>query len=116
LPDKEFLDQMLYRYNGIPKSIMANRDIIGLFLPLLRADLAVVETYVYGEGEGLPCPISVFGGTQDKIANQADLEDWQAYTRQEFRLRMFEGDHFFLKSAQASLLEAIQQDLFAYCS
>jgi medium-chain acyl-[acyl-carrier-protein] hydrolase len=63
----------------------------------LRADLAVCETYEYRDSKPLDCPISVFGGWQDTGVSRADLDAWRLQTTAQFSLRMFAGDHFFIK-------------------
>ncbi len=78
-------------------------------LPLLRADFALYETYAYSIEPHLNCPISAFGGLQDHRVNNSNLESWRAQTGVSFSLRMFLGDHFFLK--QPLLLKALSQEL-----
>src|SRR5262245_18244721 len=80
-------------------------------LPVLRADFAVCETYIYTAKPPLTCPISVFGGLQDPRVSYAELAAWREQTCRAFIHRMLPGDHFFLHSAQALLLRALAQDL-----
>jgi len=79
--------------------------------PMLRADIAIDETYVYADGEPLESPMSAFGGLQDPKVSHDDLAAWCNQTRCAFIQRMFPGNHFFLQSAQALLLQAISRDL-----
>jgi len=85
-------------------------------LPLLRADLALHETYAYTADEPLNCPISAFGGLEDDEVSRDDLAAWRKQTHGPFNLRMFPGDHFFLRSARTPLLQALSQDLAAFLS
>lgn len=55
----------LRHYNFIPNAVLENQELMQLFLPILRADFAVLETYVYHHAPPLECPISVFGDLQD---------------------------------------------------
>ena len=73
-----------------------------IMLPILRADFALYETYLYSTEPPLNCPISAFGGLQDRRVNDSDLEAWRAQTSASFSLRMFPGDHFFLKHASSA--------------
>jgi medium-chain acyl-[acyl-carrier-protein] hydrolase len=52
------------------------------------------------------CPLTVFGGWQDQIANPEDFQSWRSYTDGPFDLRMFEGDHFFTERQPERFLEA----------
>jgi medium-chain acyl-[acyl-carrier-protein] hydrolase len=110
LPDAEFMEE-LHRFNGTPRDVLENAELMHLFLPVLRADFAVCETYIYTPEEPLACPISVFGGLRDGKVSQSQLEAWREQTRGSFKLRMFAGDHFYLHALQESLLRAISQEL-----
>jgi surfactin synthase thioesterase subunit len=108
LPEKEFLAE-LRRLNGTPSELLGHEELMAIMLPLLRADFAVYETYVYSTEPPLSCPISVFGGLHDHRVNNSDLEAWGAQTDVSFSLRMLPGDHFFLK--QPLLLRVLSQEL-----
>ena len=110
LPDPEFIAE-LDRLNGTPAEVLQNAELMGLLLPVLRADFAVNESYIYAAGEPLDCPISAFGGLQDNLTSRDKLEAWRHQTRGAFTLRMFPGDHFFLHNTRAALLHALAQDV-----
>jgi medium-chain acyl-[acyl-carrier-protein] hydrolase len=110
-PEPAFVEQVSIRYGALPKLIVDDPELMRLFMPTLRADLAVCETYEYQDGDPLDCPISVFGGWQDNGASRADLDAWRLQTTAQFSLRMFAGNQFFIKSAKAELLRAITDDL-----
>lgn len=110
LPEAEFVEE-LRRFNGTPELVLQNAELMQLFLPLLRADLALHEAYTYTADEPLDCPISAFGGLEDEEVSRDELAAWRDQTRGAFTLRIFPGDHFFLRSARALLLWAVSQDL-----
>jgi medium-chain acyl-[acyl-carrier-protein] hydrolase len=108
LPTNEFVTE-LRRLNGTPSELLDYDELMEIILPLLRADFAIYETYVYSTGPPLNCPISVFGGLEDRAVNKSDLEAWRAQTSGVFSVRMFPGDHFFLK--QPLFFQALSQEL-----
>jgi medium-chain acyl-[acyl-carrier-protein] hydrolase len=110
LPNSEFL-QELRRLNGTPEAVLQNDELMQLLLPTLRADFAVLETYVYTPKPPLDCPITAFGGLQDPEVCCEVLEAWREQTRAAFSLHMFPGDHFFLHTAQSLLLQSLNQTL-----
>jgi len=110
LPDAALIQEVQQRYNGIPQVILQDEDLLSLFLPTLRADITLVETYSY-TGSRLEAPISAFGGDNDNLVNVADLASWGDLTRAGFRLRVFPGDHFFIQSQQEALIQAMVSDL-----
>ncbi|MEA5503587.1 thioesterase domain-containing protein [Halotia wernerae UHCC 0503] len=110
LPEIELLEE-LHHLNGTPKEILKNAEMMQLLLPLLQADLAVDETYVYTTEPPLESPITVFGGLQDPETSCDDLEAWHKHTNSSFSIKMFTGDHFFINTIQPLLLQAISQEL-----
>lgn len=110
LPDTEFVEK-LYRYNGTPEKVLKNAELMKLFLPILRADFTLNETYVYISEPPLGCPISAFGGLQDEQVSHASIAAWREQTYSHFSMHMFSGDHFYLKSQQKELLLAISDRL-----
>jgi surfactin synthase thioesterase subunit len=82
-----------------------------VFLPTLRADFAILETYFYASSQPLECPITAFGSSADSKASELELAAWRNQTRGEFALQLFPGDHFFLHSERKPLLAAITAQL-----
>jgi len=111
LPDSVFFEELAKRYDGLPATIAGDPELRRLFLPLLKADLAVIETYTHVTGDPLDCPISAFGGLDDPQVPQNDLASWSVHTRAAFKLRMFPGSHFFLKACRSPLLQALSADI-----
>ena len=110
LPAKEFLAEVR-RLNGIPKEVVEHDELMEIVIPLLRADFALYEAYVYSAEPPLNCPISAFGGLQDRKVTHRDLEAWRDQTTGAFSLRMLPGDHFFLNTTQPLLLQMLSQEL-----
>jgi medium-chain acyl-[acyl-carrier-protein] hydrolase len=114
LPESRFIEEFCRRYDSIPPAVLQNGELLQLFLPAIKADMSLIETYVYEFEEPLECPISAFGGLEDREASSAELTAWREQTTSIFDLRMLEGDHFFLKSQREIILEAISGDLLAH--
>jgi medium-chain acyl-[acyl-carrier-protein] hydrolase len=110
LPDAEILAKVR-RLGGTPEEVLDSSEIMELFLPVLRADFTVCETYVYQDREPLDCPITAFGGNDDPQVSRSELAGWQARTRKPFVLHMFPGDHFFLQSCESLVLNVLAHDL-----
>lgn len=112
LPDAELVASLRRRFDGIPAALLDNPDLLAVFLPTLRADCQLLDAYEYVSEAPLECPVAVFGGEQDRSVGRSELEGWATQTSQAFTVRMFPGDHFFLKGpARPLLLQAIRQDL-----
>ncbi|MGK7908956.1 MAG: type I polyketide synthase [Synechococcus sp.] len=110
LPDPQFISK-LREYNGTSAEVLDNPELMQMFLPVLRADFAILETYFYTGGDPLTCPISAFGGKRDRKIGMEAIAAWRDQTRSDFSLQMFSGDHFFIHSEREALLQHIAQQL-----
>lgn len=111
LPAPEFISELTRRYDGVPREVLADADLMRLFLPMLRADISIIETYSYIAEPPLDCPISAFGGLQDPLVTEHELNAWRIHTLRQFQLQMLPGNHFYLQRNRTLLLESIVQDL-----
>jgi medium-chain acyl-[acyl-carrier-protein] hydrolase len=110
LPDAE-LCAHLARYNGTPRALLDEPDVMRLLLPAIRADLAAAETYAYGGGAPLACPLTAFGGDADEVAAYGELAAWSAHTTGPFAQRTFAGDHFSLFRTDSGVVEILCEAL-----
>jgi medium-chain acyl-[acyl-carrier-protein] hydrolase len=110
LPDREFLAG-IKKLGGTPDEVLQNEELMELFLPILRADFTLLETYQYVPGPPLACPISAYCGTEDKEVSKEEMAGWQEQTTSTFKLTMIPGNHFFIHSQQDLLLKYISQEL-----
>lgn len=110
LPQAQFIEE-LSNLNGTPREVFEQPELMNMLIPLLRADFAVSQAYEYVGERPLDCPLSAFGGLQDVFVPREQLTAWRTQTTTAFNLLMFPGDHFFLQTAQASLLQAISLEL-----
>ncbi len=113
LPDAAFLAALEQRYRRIPAAVLANREMLDLLLPGLRADFELFETYRYTPEDPLDCPITVFGGTDDQRSPRPDLELWNQETRSASSLRLFPGGHFFFEDDLPGFLGILAAELRA---
>ncbi len=114
LPQHSFLAELQRRYNGVPNILIQNTEMLQLFLPIMRADMTICETYAYIDEAALNLPISAFGGLQDHHVSQDDIIFWRHQTSETFTLQMLNGDHFFLRDARIPLLNVIAEELIQF--
>ncbi len=108
LADRKFVEELTRLYNGIPPEFLGDEALIEVFLPILRADIAVVESYRFREDEPLDCPITVFAGIDDESVSWDQLLAWKRFTSRRFALQMLPGGHFY---PQRPLLQTISATL-----
>lgn len=80
----------------------------------LRFTTAFMDDYRYQPSELLTCPITVYGGFQDRLVRYQDLTRWQAYTRGTCKIQQFPGAHDYLSVMREMLLNAINTQLQPY--
>lgn len=110
LDDAAFLDEV-QKLGGTPQEVLQHRELIELLLPVLRADFTLVEAYRYTPEPPLGCSITAFGGLADSRVLREDVAQWRAQTDGSFALRMFPGDHFFIRGGERALMQYIRHDL-----
>ena len=111
LPDAEFIATLRARYNNIPDIVVNDPELLAIYVPLLRADVTLLDTYVYTPDRVLDCPIVALGGVDDERVPYASLEAWREHTTQSVRVRQFPGGHFYLQSGYPALLKVLAQEL-----
>lgn len=111
LEDAAFTAAVQQRYNGIPPVILEDAELLALFLPMLKADFSVIETYRYTPEAPFDFPITTFVGLQDPGTNQQEMDGWQAHTTRPLGRYSFPGDHFYLQNQRSALLQAVSTSL-----
>tara|TARA_B100000614_G_scaffold254860_1_gene270928 strand:- start:132 stop:878 length:747 start_codon:yes stop_codon:yes gene_type:complete len=107
--DDETLKKEVQTYNGIEESILENDELLELFLPIIRSDFSIYESYHPKDSTPLPCDILVFSGCEDSSVNAEEIQGWAAYTTGKFEHTPFPGGHFFIKNHIKSIAEHINQ-------
>jgi len=101
----------LRRLGGTPPAVFENLELLDLFLPIVRADIRLVEAYVSPSSTRLSCPITVFRGTRDSHTSADDCPRWGELTSGSLTLNTIAGDHFFPFTQRAQFLTAMTQEL-----
>lgn len=109
LPENEFIKE-IEQLNGTPREVLNNKELIELFLPLLRADFKLADTYRANEIK-MPFPITVLHGKDDVGIKREQLAAWGRLSAEEYSLVEFEGDHFFINQSGHKVLEHVSSVL-----
>ena len=114
LPLQSFLLELEARYGGLPRELLTDQEMLDFYLPILRADLQLIETYQYKDTSPLSCPIVVSGGLADRSIWLEGLESWKHHTVGAFAVQRYDGDHFYLSGvSKVSLLRMVREKLIA---
>lgn len=108
LPDQEFIDEII-KLGGSDKALFENKELLAIFLPILRADYKIIETYDYQEDEfKLNCGITAFHGKNDPNVSFESMLEWRSYTKKPFSIYQYEGDHFFINKFTEEIIQIIK--------
>lgn len=94
-PDDELIREMRL-LSGTDEQLLADPEILGLTLPPLRADYAMLSARTYVPGPRLPCPVVALTGDSDPRVSVEGARAWERETAGPFELRVLTGGHFFL--------------------
>ena len=108
--DTAFVELVARRYNDTALLDISTKhpEMLPLFLPQLRADIASFEAYACptpSTPPALSCPICACAGTLDPRVSEEGLAAWKLHTSSQdaalFKVLRFPGDHFYTKAEQS---------------
>ncbi|VVP70031.1 Linear gramicidin dehydrogenase LgrE [Pseudomonas fluorescens] len=103
--DAELIND-LRELNGTPEEVLANKELMSITLPVLRADFLLCGRYTYRKRQALTCALHVLGGEDDR-ASEDQLSAWRRETTGRFSLHLFQGGHFFIHEQEQRVLERL---------
>ncbi|WP_030542845.1 thioesterase II family protein [Streptomyces albus] len=109
MTDAELIAE-LRAVNGTAPEVLASAELMSMYLPILRADFKVAETYPPTR-EPAPCPLTVFGASRDVFVPTGDLSAWSRLGGDDTEVRVYDGDHFVIRSARSRICRAVRADL-----
>lgn len=110
LPNEEF-KQKVSELGGTPREVLENDELLSVFLPILRADFKINETYEYVERQDkIDCDITVLSGKKDDIKLN-EIVEWRKHTAGKCNIYMLEGDHFFINTHSDDVIKIINNTL-----
>jgi len=98
---------------GLPDEVLAEPGLLRRFLPTIRADFAVFETYAFTPERPLSCPVVAFTGSEDTDVPAARVEPWSVESTGRFEHHVLPGGHFFVHTARTALLNLVRGELAA---
>jgi surfactin synthase thioesterase subunit len=110
LPSHDFW-RRIAKYEATPTEILNNAEYRALFEPQLRADFKLFETANATAPLVLDCPITVFGGLNDKSPSPEQLNGWKTATSRNCEYHMFDDGHFFINAHRTELLRTVEAKL-----
>ncbi|WP_025131878.1 thioesterase II family protein [Pseudomonas sp. PH1b] len=98
---------VLQAMGGVPAVVLAEEDLMQMYLPVIQADIQMVYSYAQAQARPLDIDMVCLSGTQDLIAPPEQMQQWRGYTRGRFEQFVFAGGHFFLDGQVMSRIKAV---------
>lgn len=92
LPDREFAIEVNKRWGAVPAQILGAPEFLSIFLPALRGDLALVDSFPDQVGEAVDIPLFVFSGVEDDL-DEVGIKRWESHTNGAMQLFRHPGAH-----------------------
>lgn len=105
--DEPALREELIRLGGTPSEVLNNEELFGLYLPTLRADLAILESYQRTMTNRLSVPLTVLAGFADECTPLGDLIPWQELSSGPVTIVALPGGHFFYPGNEQAILQSL---------
>ncbi|MGL4798882.1 MAG: thioesterase II family protein [Cellulosilyticaceae bacterium] len=108
LSDDQFT-QRIKALGGMSEEVLENEELMAFFLPIIRADFQVVETYSPKVlEEPLRCKVVLFQGDEDAYTKEDALSEWHKLVAEPLKIYTFSGGHFFINEKRSEVLETLQ--------
>jgi surfactin synthase thioesterase subunit len=103
--DQVLLD--LRRISQAHSSLLDDREVLALMLPMLQADFELYANYRYRDTTPLQSPIvAIRGATDSYITRESQLE-WKRHTARRFLFHTIPGPHLFMVDSPAALIALV---------
>lgn len=113
LPENEFIEE-IKKFGGLSNEILEFKPLLDLLLPVIRADLKIVETYNCFEfNKKMHSDITLLRGNTDNITEEEMLR-WSESTLKKSKLINFSGGHFFIYEHEKKVAKIINETLLNY--
>ncbi|MGF7049431.1 surfactin synthase thioesterase subunit [Paenibacillus sp. DS2015] len=105
LSDESFVNRII-KLGGTPQEITDNKELLYYFLPMIRNDYRIVETYQYKESEPVKNNVTILYGADDNLLS-GNIEDWNLFFSGKVHYLKFEGGHFFNQAHEKEIVGVI---------
>ncbi|MFF2808879.1 thioesterase II family protein [Streptomyces sp. NPDC058000] len=104
----------LRELDGTGGALLDDPEVVRAVLPALRADYRAIETYRCTPPDAVVhCPVTALTGRADPRVSVADARAWVRHTTGPFRLRTFDGGHFYLGSEVRPVADVVRASVRA---
>lgn len=115
VPAKQRTDEELWaelaRLGGTRPEVMDSQNLREFFLPILRSDFRMSARYQSTTEHRVRCDLVAYRGRADDDAGHEEVTRWADLTTGSFRMREFDGGHFYLTPLNQALTRELSTDI-----
>ena len=100
---------MLMEFGAIDERILKIKEFRTQFVPIIRADFAIIEKYKPDPLKKLDVPLAVYFGSEDRIVRKDNIILWRDYTSGEVTVKKCSGGHFFINNCAEEICSDINR-------
>lgn len=109
----EGMKHELKRLGGVSDEVLDDPLFTKYFMPIIRSDYYITETYIPEKIVKFCCGCTVFNGVEDDLTEE-DLTSWKKYSPCGFSIKNFPGNHFFINEHCDLVIGQIRKILGKY--
>ena len=112
LDDENFLKQLV-EIGGVSQELLEDRGFLSMFLPMLRADFKVTESYLNPTSSmeyKLRTPTLLMYGSSDREASREEVSLWSEWLCKSSEPIEIVGDHFYITQDPKTFINHIMND------
>jgi medium-chain acyl-[acyl-carrier-protein] hydrolase len=109
-PEAEFI-KSISAYSPMPEQILRDPKFLAFFLPIVRNDIRLMESYSTNHQEKVNLPLLVFAGAQDPTSTPQQLADWNEFGNVIDEVQTLPGGHFHLFAHAEKILASLRTHL-----
>lgn len=114
LNDEEFIKTIL-QIGATKREVFENANLRKIFLPILRADFKMINTYKFKKNKKVNCDIVLLNGKNDYAVRCSNLHHWNQFTLGTCEQYYFTGDHFYILDKEEEIMSLIYYKLKRCC-
>ena len=100
--DRELMHWMR-TFGLVPHHVLEEPELLEMAVELMRADIAIRDSFYYREGATVTVPLQVLTGRADPVIDRATAEQWRKLAVGRFRHDELPGGHFYTPDVWAGL-------------
>ena len=108
--DDDAVAEKIVSDGGTPPEVLANQRLREIYLPIIKADYRVLDSYHCTERRQLHCDLSILNGSQDEEIDGSEVQ-WKEYTTGSCAFAYYPGGHFYVQQCVKQVAQYINRVL-----